>query len=184
MSDYIRLVTPYRRDPSSVAPTPTELQEKIIRIIEVRYMSKIVQIKINSELVWSIKFYLGDQHLPFDKFIKSQMGYGGWIETHCFLKYSTLQLLTNNPEVIAEALKQSSSGLVQVSRDGTMIRRSPDRPLPILNEEWYRINKERSVLCSGFPTKATVDYEKMWNFFQANYPTPVHIKVIPIMCSY
>lgn len=123
---------------------------------------------------------MGDYHLPFDKFIQSQMGFGGWIDAQCFLKYSTLQLLTNNAEVIAEALKQSSLKIVQVAQRGTMIRRSPDFPLPILNDEWHRSNEERSVMCRGFPTKAQIDYEKMWNFFQANYPTPVYVKVKPL----
>lgn len=32
----LRLTTPYKRDEKLGAPTPTELQDKIIRLIEVR----------------------------------------------------------------------------------------------------------------------------------------------------
>lgn len=61
------------------------------------------------------------------------------------LFFSRLKTLTTESSVIVAALKKSKTGLLEISEDKTKIRRSPDKPLPEMNDEYKDALKHKSV---------------------------------------
>ncbi|XP_068936250.1 lupus La protein isoform X2 [Petaurus breviceps papuanus] len=51
---------------------------------------------------------------------------------------------------------------MEVSEDKTKIRRSPNKPLPEVTDEYKNEVKNRSIYVKGFPTDATLDDIKEW----------------------
>lgn len=63
-----------------------------------------------------------------------------------FLSFlSRLKTLTTESSVIVAALQKSKTGLLEISEDKTKIRRSPDKPLPEMNDEYKDALKHKSV---------------------------------------
>ena len=56
-----------------------------------------------------------------------------------------LKSITADSSVIVAALQKSKTGLLELSEDKTKIRRSPEKPLPELNDEYKDAVKHRSV---------------------------------------
>lgn len=56
-----------------------------------------------------------------------------------------LKILTTESSVIVAALQKSKTGLLEISEDKTKIRRSLDKPLPELNDEYKDVLKHKSV---------------------------------------
>lgn len=128
-------------DPSGLEPTstqpivPSELEKKIIRQVE---------------------YYFGDINLCKDKFLQEQIKLDdGWIPMETMLKFNRLAQLSKDPAVITQALLKSSSSLMEVSEDGNKIRRSPNKPLPEMNEARRKELMSRTVYCKGFPQEDT-----------------------------
>ena len=71
-----------------------------------------------------------------------------------------LNRLTTDFNVIVEALSKSKAELMEISEDKTKIRRSPNKPLPGVTDEYKNDVKNRSVYIKGFPTDATLDDTK------------------------
>lgn len=59
--------------------------------------------------------------------------------------FSRLKTLTTESSVIVTALQKSKTGLLEISEDKTKIRRSPDKPLPEMNDEYKDALKHKSV---------------------------------------
>lgn len=59
--------------------------------------------------------------------------------------FSRLKTLTTESSVIVAALQKSKTGLLEISEDKTKIRRSPDKPLPEMNDEYKDALKHKSV---------------------------------------
>lgn len=59
--------------------------------------------------------------------------------------FSRLKTLTTESSVIVSALKKSKAGLLEISEDKTKIRRSPDKPLPEINDDYKDALKHKSV---------------------------------------
>lgn len=56
-----------------------------------------------------------------------------------------LNRLTTDFKVIVEALRKSKTGLMEVSEDESKIRRTPNKPLPEITEQYKNEVKSRSV---------------------------------------
>lgn len=56
-----------------------------------------------------------------------------------------LSRLSKDFDVIVEALRKSKTGLMEINEDKTKIRRSPNKPLPELNDQYKAAIKNRSV---------------------------------------
>lgn len=56
-----------------------------------------------------------------------------------------LSRLSKDFGVIVEALRKSKTGLMEINEDKTKIRRSPNKPLPELNDQYKAAIKNRSV---------------------------------------
>lgn len=110
------------------------------------------------------------------------------------LKFRRLADLSKNTSTIVTCLKSSSTllevsiillifalvsfyglssdyilPLLQVSEDGTKIRRLPSRPLPTMNDEWQKSVNERTAYCKGFPQTLT-DIDSYIQFFRPYGP--------------
>ncbi|XP_067001190.1 la protein homolog [Anabrus simplex] len=134
-----KAVTENGEDKKNVASDepPSDLEKKIIRQIE---------------------YYFGDINLPKDKFLREQMKLDdGWIPLDVMLKFKRLSSLTTDIQVIMAALLKSSEKLMEVDVENKKLRRSPDRPLPIQNEDRRKELMSRTVYVKGFPLDVTLD---------------------------
>lgn len=61
-----------------------------------------------------------------------------------------LKSLTTESSVIVAALQKSKTGLLEISEDKTKVRRSPDKPLPEVNDEYKDALKHKSVYIVSF----------------------------------
>uniref|UniRef100_UPI00358EB9E0 lupus La protein-like n=1 Tax=Myxine glutinosa TaxID=7769 RepID=UPI00358EB9E0 len=118
---------------------------------------------LDKKIISQVEFYFGDHNLPKDKFLKSEVQKDdGWVPLGVMIRFNRLKSLSSDPATIAAAIKKSSNGLLEISEDGTRVRRLPSRTLPA-NDDSYRENiKKRSVYVKGFPEDATLDEVKEW----------------------
>lgn len=131
---------------------------------------------LKRNLVRQIEYYFGDINLPKDKFLQEQVKLeDGWIPLEVMLRFQRLAQLSKNPATIVSFLKTDSK-LIEVNEDGTKIRRSPDHPLPDMNEEWHKARNERTVYCKGFP-QSEQDMNCYLKFFDQYGPVDnIHLR--------
>lgn len=60
-----------------------------------------------------------------------------------------LKTLTTESSFIVAALQKSKTGLLEISEDKTKIRRSLDKPLPEINDDYKDALKHKSVYIVG-----------------------------------
>jgi len=116
-----------------------------------------------------IEYYFGDFNLPSDKFLREEVKKkDGWIPLETMVKFKRLAVLTTDPEVIENSLKDSE--IIQISEDKTEIRRNPEKPLPEENEARRKEVLARSVYVKGFPSEDfTID--NALDYFEEFGPT-------------
>lgn len=68
----------------------------------------------------------------------------------CLYFLPRLKSLTTEPSVIVKALQKSKTGLLEMSEDKTKIRRSADKPLPEMNDDYKDALKHKSVYMVSF----------------------------------
>merc|ERR1719504_37589 len=84
------------------------------------------------------------------------------------LKFKRLSDLSKDEKVIVEALKQSKAGLLEVSEDGSKIRRDPAIPLPENTEESRKLLEARTAYAKGFPKESTTLDELIEYYNESN----------------
>uniref|UniRef100_A0A670HX53 Small RNA binding exonuclease protection factor La n=1 Tax=Podarcis muralis TaxID=64176 RepID=A0A670HX53_PODMU len=110
-----------------------------------------------------IEYYFGDHNLPRDKFLQEKIKLDdGWVTLETLIKFNRLNRLTKDFDVIVGALKKSTTELMEISEDKAKVRRSPNKPLPEVTEQYKNAVKSRSVYIKGFPQDATLDDIKEW----------------------
>lgn len=103
-----------------------------------------------------------------DKFLIGQTKLDkGWIPMTIMLNFKLLASMSQDVNVILEAIK--SSELMEISEDRKKIRRSPKHPLPVYNEEYRKAQEVKTVYVKGFPLQDTT-IEKLKTFFSAYEP--------------
>ncbi|XP_049451122.1 lupus La protein [Epinephelus fuscoguttatus] len=118
---------------------------------------------IEMKVARQIEYYFGDHNLPRDKFLKEQLQLDdGWVTLETMLKFNRLKSLTTEPSVIVKALQKSKTGLLEMSEDKTKIRRSADKPLPEMNDDYKDALKHKSVYMKGFPLDTSLDAIQDW----------------------
>ncbi|KAM9380522.1 lupus La protein isoform 2-T3 [Phaethornis superciliosus] len=118
---------------------------------------------LETKICQQIEYYFGNHNLPRDKFLKEQIKQDdGWVPLEVMIKFNRLSRLSKDFSVIVEALRKSKTGLMEINEDKTKIRRSPNKPLPELNDQYKAAIKNRSVYVKGFPLDATLDDIKEW----------------------
>uniref|UniRef100_A0A8C9AIS0 HTH La-type RNA-binding domain-containing protein n=1 Tax=Prolemur simus TaxID=1328070 RepID=A0A8C9AIS0_PROSS len=101
---------------------------------------------LEAKICHQIEYYFGDFNLPRDKFLKEQIKLDeGWVPLEIMIKFNRLNRLTTDFNVIVEALSKSKAELMEISEDKTKIRRSPNKPLPEVTDEYKNDVKNRSV---------------------------------------
>ncbi|KAK7939551.1 hypothetical protein WMY93_002877 [Mugilogobius chulae] len=110
-----------------------------------------------------IEYYFGDHNLPRDKFLKEQLQLDdGWVTLETMLKFNRLKSITTDNTVIVAALQKSKTGLLELSDDKTKIRRSLNKPLPEVNDEYKATIAHKSVYIKGFPLETSLDEIQEW----------------------
>ncbi|XP_064419775.1 lupus La protein isoform X2 [Latimeria chalumnae] len=118
---------------------------------------------LEKKICQQIEYYFGDHNLPRDKFLKEQIKLDdGWVPLETMIKFNRLSQLTTDLGVIVEALCKSKTGLLEIHEDKSKIRRSPNKPLPEITDQYRNSIKNRSVYVKGFPTDASLDDIKEW----------------------
>merc|ERR1719288_698020 len=84
------------------------------------------------------------------------------------LKFKRLAELSKDEKVIVEALKQSKAGLLEVSEDGSKIRRDPAIPLPENTEESRKLLEARTAYAKGFNKETTTLDELIEHYNDSN----------------
>lgn len=134
---------------------------------------------LEAKIITQVEYYFGDFNLPRDKFLQGKLKLDdGWVTIETLLTFNRLKSLTTAVDVVAAALKKSTNQLLEVSEDGTKIRRSPAKPAPESNKEQQQKLDELSVYVKGFPQTATIDelleffgqFGKCINVFMRRYP--------------
>ena len=77
------------------------------------------------------------------------------------MTFNRLAKLTTDTNVVATALRKADGGLIEVSEDGTKIRRNPDKTLKVVN---YKDLSARTLYIKGFPLELKVD--EVLTFFE------------------
>ncbi|CAJ0923897.1 unnamed protein product, partial [Ranitomeya imitator] len=118
---------------------------------------------LDAKICEQIEYYFGDHNLPRDKFLKEQITLDdGWVPLQTMIKFNRLSKLTKDFGKILEALKKSKSGLLEIDEEKSKIRRSPEKPLPEVTDEYKNAIKTRSVYIKGFQPDTTLDEIKEW----------------------
>ncbi|XP_017885645.1 la protein homolog [Ceratina calcarata] len=111
-----------------------------------------------------IEFYFGDVNMHRDKFLIEQTKLdNGWVPMSVMLTFKMLASMSKDADVILKAIE--SSDLMEVSEDKKKIRRSPNHPLPVYNEEYRKAQEAKTAYVKGFPLQDT-NIEKLKAFFK------------------
>merc|ERR1719210_3077400 len=92
------------------------------------------------------------------------------------LKFKRLSELSKDEKVIVDALKQSKAGLLEVSEDGSKIRRDPAIPLPENTEESRKLLEARTAYAKGF-NKETTTLDELLDYYNEANPDVVSIQM-------
>ncbi|XP_046999533.1 la protein homolog [Schistocerca americana] len=118
---------------------------------------------LEKQIIRQVEYYFGDINLPRDRFLQEQIKLDdGWVPLTVMLNFQRLSNLTKDTSIIANALEKSS--LLEISEDRSKIRRSPDQPLPVWNEERRKELMTRTLYLKGFPVQDTT-LDKLLDFF-------------------
>ncbi|BFY97663.1 hypothetical protein BsWGS_00703 [Bradybaena similaris] len=113
---------------------------------------------LEARIIKQIEYYFGDINLLVDKFLQEKIQEDdGWVTMDTMLKFNRLREITDNAQIICEALKKSSRGLMEVSEQGDKIRRSPSKPLPCDIKMLLKTIKARTIYAKSFPLDVKLD---------------------------
>ncbi len=73
------------------------------------------------------------------------------------LTFNRLKSLSDDKNVVVNALKKSTNGLIEISECGNKIRRRTERPVPEFTDEYKTALNERTVHVKGFPPDTQLD---------------------------
>eukprot|EP01135_Chromosphaera_perkinsii_P005627 Nk52_evm41s355 gene=Nk52_evmTU41s355 len=116
-----------------------------------------------AKIIRQVEFYFGDSNLPNDKFLqKVQSENDGWVPVKTLLTFKRLNAICNEEAKIVEALKLSESGLLEISEDGSKLKRTK-----VLETDLAK-QAAASIYCKGFAEDDTL--ENIEAFFEENAP--------------
>ncbi|KAL0848881.1 hypothetical protein ABMA28_013284 [Loxostege sticticalis] len=120
--------------------------------------NKEIDSELESGIIRQVEYYFSDINLPRDKFLREQVKLDdGWIPLDVLTRFNRLAKLSTDTDVIANALNNSTSGLLEVSEDNKRVRRNPELPIPEMNEERRKEMMARTIYAKGFPKDAVLD---------------------------
>lgn len=102
-----------------------------------------------------IEYYFSDVNVIKDKFLQEEFKkQEGWVQLATLLKFARLKELTNDEAVVAKALKESNSDVIEFDESQKQVRRKNPMPDP---ENFQKQLDLRTVHISGFPTDYTFE---------------------------
>jgi len=132
---------------------------------------------VAKKIIRQVEYYFGDFNLPRDKFLQEETkSDNGWVTMETMLKFKRLSDLSKDEKVIVEALKQSKAGLLEVSEDGSKIRRDPAIPLPENTEESRKLLEARTAYAKGF-NKESSTLDELIEYYNESNPDVVSIQM-------
>jgi len=128
-------------------------------------VAKAVAPDNSDEIVQQVEFYFGDSNLTKpDKFLVGliKSGTQGFVDLGVIAKFKRMEQLipSKDVQILAAALRTSANPLLEVSEDGTLVRRSPTCPLP--KENLYN---KRTVYSKGWDLEKTADERPIAKYF-------------------
>lgn len=121
------------------------------------------------KIIRQVEYYFGDFNLPRDKFLQLETkADDGWVTMETMLKFKRLSDLSKDEKAIVEALKQSKAGLLELSEDGSKIRRDPAIPLPENTEESRKLLEARTAYAKGFNKESSTLDELIEYYNESN----------------
>jgi len=142
---------------------------------------------LNDQIIRQVEYYFGDSNLLRDKYLREKISADpdGWVTFEVLLTFKRLAALSEDKNIVAEAMAKSTSGLIEVSEDKEKIRRHPNHPIPEGNDEYRKEVMSRTAYAKGFPLESDMSelikffepYEKVVNITMRKYlhkPTKTH----------
>lgn len=121
------------------------------------------QESLSEKIIRQIEYYFGDINLSKDKFMQDEIQKdSGWIELETLCKFNRLKVLSTDFQVITDALKQSTTNLLEIDEENKKVRRA--KPLPEDLGEFETNLKQNTVYVKGFPNTITLD--QLYEFFE------------------
>lgn len=114
------------------------------------------------KVIRQLEYYFGDSNLQRDKFLQDEIKKDpeGWISLETMLKVSTDlypniiliysqfkrlgDMVNGDGKTIVSCLKGSDTKLIQVAEDESKIRRNPDMVVPAFDDNYKRLQKNRT----------------------------------------
>ncbi|XP_067623622.1 la protein homolog [Eurosta solidaginis] len=125
-------------------------------------------------IIRQVEYYFSDANLRRDKFLMGEISKNedGWVPLTVLLTFKRLSALSNDANVIIDAIIKSEEGLLEISEDKQKLRRHPERPIPEHNEEQRKEIQSRTAYAKGFPLETTMS--ELLDFF-APYEKVMHV---------
>lgn len=116
-------------------------------------------------LLYQVNFYFSDANLRRDKYLRKQIEQSdGWVDI-CWLNgFRLMRALDMEPIDIAFALSEDDRGIIDVSDDGTKVRRRVE--IPRYDAAFREEQKGRTVMVQGLPLD--VSRRELQDFFVFN----------------
>jgi len=134
----------------------------------------------SKKVLRQVEYYFGDSNLQRDAFLKDELKKDdGWVTLDTMMKFKRLaELCEAKGEVVVNALQEHKSELMEVSEDKTKIRRNPAKAVPVYDDNYKRLQKNRSCYVKGFGPDETLD--NLQDFFDTWGFESVHMKRVPL----
>lgn len=109
--------------------------------------------KLEQDIIRQIEYYFSEPNLRRDKFLIGKVAETpeGWVDISVLLTFNRLKSITEDAKVVADTMRKSPNGTVEVNEDGSKVRRHPDNPLPEFNETRRKELQARTAYAKGFP---------------------------------
>ncbi|CAF0825707.1 unnamed protein product [Brachionus calyciflorus] len=119
--------------------------------------------ELEEKIIKQIEYYFGDINLSKDKFLQEEtQKESGWVPLETMIKFNRLKQLSTDHQVILDALKKSTSELLEIDEENKKIRRA--KPLPENLSEFETNLKQNTVYVKGFAPEMTLD--ELYGFFE------------------
>lgn len=119
---------------------------------------------LETDIIKQVEYYFSDSNMARDKFLGEEVAKDdGWVPFTVLLTFKRLLALSEDANVIVDALLKSKDDLLQFSKDRLKVRRNPARILPEQNEETRKETIARTAYAKGFP--ADVEMSALLKFF-------------------
>lgn len=154
----------------------TEVKEDLKEEVKDEQTSDSIS-PLDRKIIRQIEFYFGDVNLPKDKFIQEKITEDeGWVTLECLTTFNRLKMLSTDLDEIKNALKKSTSGLLEVHGEEYKIRRSLDRPVPEADDPIIKKNsKLKTLYMKGFPL--TYSFDEIEEYLGKHGASTVFIKL-------